>query len=123
MNPHTMHLRSTEAGRIAIERLSAELLAAVNASDVDRVLAVWADNGVLMPPHQPSIQGRAALEHYFRNLFFRRRFRFTFTSSSIQREVNAAFERVTYAVSVWPVGGGPEAEDVGKGLHVYRRQA
>jgi uncharacterized protein (TIGR02246 family) len=109
--------------RRLIERTTAELLAAVNTSDVARVLAVWADDGVLMPPHHPAVRGRSALDQYFRDLFCRRRVNFAFTSSEIQLAGDAAFERVTYVASTWPATGGSAIEDVGKGLHVYRREA
>jgi hypothetical protein len=38
----------------------------VNASDADRCSAVWADDGVLMPPHHPSVLGHEAIAKYFR---------------------------------------------------------
>jgi ketosteroid isomerase-like protein len=108
--------------RAAITRATAELLAAVNASDADRCSAVWAADGVLMPPHHPSVQGHQAIVQYFRNLFSRSKFRFTFTSSHIHLAGDTALERVTYTVIIWPQAEGPLIEDVGKGLHVYGRQ-
>jgi uncharacterized protein (TIGR02246 family) len=113
---------SSDEDRRRIESATAELLAAVNASDASRVLAVWADDGVLMPPHHPAVRGRSALNQYFRSLFSRRKVRFAFTSSEIQLAGEVALERVTYVASMWPVTGGSAVEDIGKGLHVYRRQ-
>jgi uncharacterized protein (TIGR02246 family) len=112
----------SESDRVLIQRTTMELLAAVNASDPIRVLAIWAHNGVLMPPHQASVHGRVAIDEYFRALFSRRTFRFAFTSSEIQVAGDVAFERVTYTVSAWPSEGGAAVHDMGKGLHVYRRQ-
>ena len=107
----------------AIARNTAALLAAVNASDVSAVLSLWADDGVLMPPHHPSVHGRAQIERYFSELFQRLRFDFSFTSSRIQVSGDTAFERVHYNASAWPARGGPETRDAGKGLHVYRRES
>jgi uncharacterized protein (TIGR02246 family) len=107
----------------AIASTTAELLDAVNASDVSRILAVWEEDGVLMPPHHPSVHGRVALEAYFRALFARGRCRFIFTSSILQLVGDVGFESVTYTATVWPAGGRSPIEDHGKGLHVYRRQA
>jgi len=112
-----------EADREAIRKTTAELLTAVNASDVDRVLGVWAEDGVLMPPNHPSGQGRAALQQYFRDLFSRGRFTFQFTSSDIEVVADAAFERVSYTGVAWLANGAGPIEDVGKGLHLYRREA
>ena len=113
---------AAEADRAAIMRTTAELLAAVNTSDADRCLAVWAADGVLMPPHHPSVQGRAAIGQYFRSLFSRGKFRFTFTSSKIHLAGDTALERVTYTAIIWPESDASPREDVGKGLHVYERQ-
>jgi ketosteroid isomerase-like protein len=113
---------AADVDRAAILRTTAELLTAVNASDTDRCLAVWAADGVLMPPHHPFVQGHKALSEYFRTLFSRNRFRFTFTSSQIHLAGDTALERVTYKVLVWSGGSGTPVEDVGKGLHVFRRQ-
>jgi ketosteroid isomerase-like protein len=108
--------------RAAITSASAELLAAVNASDADRCSAVWAADGVLMPPHHPAVQGHQAIVHYFRNLFSRSRFKFTFTASHIHLAGDTALERVTYIANIWPGDDARPTDDIGKGLHVYGRR-
>jgi ketosteroid isomerase-like protein len=110
------------ADHAAIATTSAKLLAAVNACDVAGILAVWADDGVLMPPHHPSVHGLESLRTYFADLFSRTRFAFEFTSSSIELVGDTAFEFVTYAVSMRSSDGRTAGEDRGKGLHVYRHQ-
>jgi len=113
---------AADIDRTEVTKTTAELLAAVNSSDADRCSAVWAADGVLMPPHHPSVQGYQAIVEYFRNLFSRSKFRFTFTSSHIHLAGDTATERVTYTAMIWPGDDAPPIEDVGKGLHVYRRQ-
>jgi uncharacterized protein (TIGR02246 family) len=108
---------------VAVARAATALLIAVNASDLEAVLGVWCDDGVMMPPHHPSIHGLAQIRRYFERLFRQSRFEFSFTSSRIEIAGDVAFERVEYAASAWPAEGGSEVRDVGKGLHVYRRQA
>ena len=110
------------ADAAAIELVTAALLKAVNGSNLAGVLAVWSDDGVLMPPHHPSVRGRQEIERYFGRLFSVRRFRFVFTSSHIEVCGDVAFERVEYEVAASATAVGPEVRDVGKGLHVYRRQ-
>ena len=114
---------AAEIDRAAITRTTAELLSAVNACDADGCSAVWAANGILMPPHHPSVEGHQAIVQYFRSLFARSRLRFTFASSDIQLAGDTAFERVTYTAIIWPRDDDPPIEDVGKGVHVYQRQA
>jgi uncharacterized protein (TIGR02246 family) len=111
-----------DAERAAVAQATAALLHAVNHSDLPAVIALWCDDGVLMPPHHPSVHGRPAIQQYFEHLFRHSRFQFAFTSSQIEIAGDIALERVEYAASAWPADGGPEVRDVGKGLHVYRRQ-
>ena len=106
--------------RKAIARRTSELLAAVNGSNVDGVMAVWDDDGVMMPPGSPAVRGRAALDAYFRRLFAGGRFEFVFTSSEIDVNGDIALERLAYTATAWPAGGAA-AQSSGKGLHVYRR--
>lgn len=115
-------LDAAEIDRAAIMRTTEELLSAVNTSNADRCSAVWAADGVLMPPHHPSVQGHQAIVQYFRNLFSRSKLRFTFTSSHIYLAGDTALELVTYTATIWPGDDAAPIEDVGKGLHVYRRQ-
>jgi ketosteroid isomerase-like protein len=117
---NTPDAADTDGAEVA--RTTAELLAAVNTSDADRCSAVWAADGVLMPPHQPSIQGHQAIVQYFRDLFSRSKFKFTFTSSEIHLAGDTALERLTYIATIWAGDDAPPIEDVGKGLHVYRCQ-
>ena len=111
-----------DSDHMAITRTTAELLAAVNASAADRCSAIWAADGMMMPPHHPSVQGRQAIGDYFRNLFLRSRFNFTFTSSHIDVAGDIALEHVTYTALIWRGDDARPIEDVGKGLHVYGRQ-
>ena len=113
---------TAEIDRAEVARTTAELLDAVNASDADRCSSVWATDGVLMPPHHPSVRGHQAIVQYFRALFARNRFSFTFTSSHIQLAGDIALERLTYAATMWRGDDTEPVEDAGKGLHVYRRQ-
>jgi uncharacterized protein (TIGR02246 family) len=111
-----------DAESAAVAQARTALLNAVNLSDLPAVVALWCDDGVLMPPHHPSVHGRSAIQQYFERLFRRGRFQFAFTSSQIELAGDVALERVEYTAAVSPADGSPEVRDVGKGLHVYRRQ-
>jgi hypothetical protein len=54
----------TEADRAAIEALSAEYTAAVQAGDAAAVSALHADDAILHPPNEPSVSGREAIDAY-----------------------------------------------------------
>ncbi len=111
----------SDPDRSAIARASARLLNAVNGSDVDGVVAVWAEDGVMMPPDKLPVSGRTAIQHYFRRLFSNARFQFQFTASEIEVVGDVASERVTYAAEAWVDGASAPMRDRGKGIHVFRR--
>jgi ketosteroid isomerase-like protein len=98
------------------------LRAAVNSSDVAAVLACWAADGILQPPHHPAVAGHAAIAEYFGKVFAARRLTFTFTGSTVTILGEAALERLSYTAIAEPLAGGKRTEDAGKGLHVYGRQ-
>ena len=54
-----------DADRAEIQKVTAELLAAVNSSDYRRLLAVWSDEGILMPPQHAEVRGRSELGEVF----------------------------------------------------------
>jgi uncharacterized protein (TIGR02246 family) len=109
--------------RFAVEQATAELVEAVNSGDVDAVISVWSEHGVLMPPHHPAVHGRVAIEAYFRLLFERAKLKFVFTESAIHVDGDTAIERITYTAEISASGSGTSFADRGKGLHVYRREA
>ena len=111
-----MQARGNVGGDLAtIRETTAELVSAVNASDVNRVLDVWADSGILMPPAHPAVHGRTALREYFARLFVHARFAFEFVSSEVELTEDVAFERVSYRVTVRPSDGQSPTDDWAKG--------
>jgi ketosteroid isomerase-like protein len=110
------------ADRAAIIAAREAFLAGLNAANVDDCVAVWATEGVMMPPHHPAVYGRQAIGEYFSTLFSRGRFTFTLTSSNLTLIGDVAVERLTYSAVISMAGSNSSVEDVGKGLHVYRRQ-
>jgi uncharacterized protein (TIGR02246 family) len=110
-----------EADRAAVAETTATLLAAVNRSDLAAVMAIWSDDGVMMPPHHPSVHGRADIEEYFDRLFRQYRAEFRFPSTRIEVSGDLAVERVEYHAVITPIDGSVAIRDQGKGVHVYRR--
>jgi uncharacterized protein (TIGR02246 family) len=114
--------RDAAAAEPDIHAVAEALRAAVNAGDVTAILACWAPDGVLQPPHHPAVHGHAAIAEYFRNVFAARRLTFTFTASTVTVLGEVALERLTYTAIAASLVGRGRTEDVGKGLHVYNRQ-
>ena len=54
----------TAAEETALKAVTAAWLDAYNAGDVEKIVAMYAEDGVLMPPHAPVASGRAAIRAY-----------------------------------------------------------
>lgn len=60
--------KQEEFGRLdseAIRKTTADLAAAFNAKDVDRILTLFTDNSVFMPPNAPLLRGKEPLKSFY----------------------------------------------------------
>ena len=61
----------TKGDAEAIRKTTLDLIAAVNAKDVEKVLGVYAETSVFMPPNAPLMRGRDPLREYYAGMFSR----------------------------------------------------
>jgi uncharacterized protein (TIGR02246 family) len=95
--------------------------AAMLAGDAAAAAAVYRDDAVEMPPGVPPVQGRAAIEQYFRGMFGSCRFtEFTLSHAELRASGDVAFAAGTSRVTVTP-NGGPPVSEPGKYLVVLKR--
>jgi uncharacterized protein (TIGR02246 family) len=59
----------SESEEAAIVAVLSEYNEALNASSVDRSLALYAEDGVFMPPYSPSAVGKAAVRNAYQKVF------------------------------------------------------
>lgn len=112
------------ADEAAVRREGEAYLAALRTNDIDSIAAHWTDSMIVMPPNTPMLRGREAVRAWV--VAFLEQSRFVdgrFTESAITVSGDLAVERVAFSLTVRPVSGGDPMVDVGKGLHVYQRQA
>ena len=109
------------AAEAEVHAVAEALRVAVNDGDVAAILACWAPDGVLQPPHHPAVHGHAAIAEYFHNIFAARRLTFTFTASTVTVLGEVALERLSYTAIAVSLADRERTEGVGKGLHVYSR--
>lgn len=105
----------------AIRQQSDAFVAAFNAKENAKVLDLYADNSVFMPPNEPIIRGREALTHFYDDLFQKR------GASSLKFEIAEvsghgplAYQSGTYEMALNPATG-PAGRDRGKYLFILRR--
>ena len=58
----------TRADQDAIRQKAADMEAAFNAKEIDKVVAHYADNSVFMPPNVPRIRGQELLRDFYNDL-------------------------------------------------------
>src|SRR2546421_11516312 len=58
----------TDADRNAIRTVVANFDKAVLAGDRPALVSGYAEDGILLPPHPPAVQGRAAMASFFHGL-------------------------------------------------------
>ena len=83
--------------------------------------ALFAENGVFMPPNQPAVEGRAAIEAWF--AAFPKISEFKHQIVALDGLGDIAYVRGTYEITIAAQGKTPAVSDHGKYLEVRRKQA
>ncbi len=95
---------------------------ALNASDVDAVVALYSDNGVFMPSSAPTAVGienvRAAYEYVFTVI----KLNLTFTVEEIVADGSIAFARTGSKGSVTVLADGATAPEENRELFIFQKE-
>lgn len=96
-------------------------LAAINANDLDAVLAAVTDDIVLIAPNSPVMVGKSQVGRWVGGYFDS--VETSWQKSSIELVVagNWAFERYRYTARDTPRDGGETRVGTGNGINIYRR--
>jgi len=107
-----------------ITRIADSYAAAMNRGDAAAMAAVYADDGVEMPPGKPAVRGRPAIEAYHRQELAGpvRLSDFALTASDTRVTGDVAYTTGTSRITVTPPGGAPQVQSSGKYVVVFRKQ-
>lgn len=61
----------TKIDQDAIRKVATDLAEAFNAKDIDRILTLYADDSVFMPPNAPLLRGREPLKSFYSEMLAR----------------------------------------------------
>jgi ketosteroid isomerase-like protein len=106
----------TRADQEAIRKNAADLAAAFNAGQVDKVLEFYAENSVFMPPNAPLLRGRDPLKSFYSEMIERGAKDLRLEPEEVSGHGPIAYESGTYSVAY----GKGESHDRGKYLLVLR---
>ena len=107
----------------AINAIWREYEASQLAGDPDRWIALWADDGVQLPPGSPAVVGKAAIDAKDRSDLAANEYsEFTINNEEVEVSGDLAFARGTFKVTVTAKSGGDPMHFEGKYTTIFRQQ-
>jgi len=111
----------SDADVARLRAMAGEFGRAVIARSDSANAAQYTKNAVFMPPNQPAVEGRAAIQAWFKA--FPPMTVFRLNVIEVDGHGDVAYTRGKYALTIAPRGKTPAVSDHGKFLSVHRRQA
>ena len=96
-------------------------LAAINANDLDALMAAVTDDIVLIAPNAPAMAGKDVVGGWVAGYFDAVETAWEKTSLELVVSGDWAFERYAYTATDTPHGGGAAYTDSGNGINIYRK--
>jgi uncharacterized protein (TIGR02246 family) len=110
----------TDADRNAMRGMVANFDKAVLAGDWPTVVSFYSEDGMLLPPNGPVVEGRAAMQKFFEG--FPKITEFKESVPEIEGQGDLVYARGTYEMTMMPPGAKEPLKDMGKTLAVWRKQ-
>ena len=117
--------QSTGSGDAAIKQIADAYVKATLASDAKAIAALYTDDAVEMPPNEPSIKGRTAIEQYYTKIFSggTKVGQFTITHVESRSVGDSGYDVGTYQQSMTPPGQTSATSETGKYVVILKRSA
>ena len=108
-----------------ITNLRAKYETAENSGDVAAVLALWADDGILMQPNRPQLEGKAAIEEDYKQQFGMGKTDLKINGAEAVAMGDWAFERGSYTLKITgpDAAAAPLVDDTGKYVVIAKKQS
>ena len=108
----------------AIAAIADAYVKASLAGDVKAIVALYTDDAVEMPPNEPPVKGRAAIEQYYQKQFGSAKMAsFTLTHLDTRASGDTGYDVGTYQQAITPSGSGSPVNDSGKYVVILKRTA
>lgn len=121
--PAAEEVVSTEADVEAFHELVRRWDAGLNAKDADAILALYAEDPVMMAPFGPAQVGKEAIRAWLEDLFSQGDLKVTNWPSDVRVAEDWSFSHGTYSLTLTPEGEGEPHEETGKWVALSERQA
>jgi ketosteroid isomerase-like protein len=105
----------------SIRQQGDEFTAAFNEKQTPKILAMYAENSVFMPPNQPIIRGTEALKNFYDDMLNKQgAANLKLNVDEVSGHGPIAYQSGTYEMELKPAAGAP-SRDRGKYLFVLRK--
>lgn len=105
----------------AIRAVADQYVKATLAGDAKAIAALYTEDAVEMPPNQPMVKGRAAIQQHYEKLFAAGKIsRFTLAHLETRSTGDTGYDVGTYDQGITP-SGASEVADTGKFVVVLKR--
>ncbi len=112
-----------QADRAALNQLRAEAAAALSSGNAQAVGNFYAVDATVMPPGEPAVDGRAAIQAYFKAIFDQFTVKATLTSQEFTFVgPDWAFDRGVYTMTTTPKAGGNSTSEENKYITLLHRE-
>jgi uncharacterized protein (TIGR02246 family) len=110
----------SDADRKGIQEVTDKWLKAMTSGDSAGVAAQYTEDAMLLPPNEPIVKGRAAIQHYLGQ--FPKITSFKAPLTEIDGSGNLAYTRGTYEATMMPPGAKTPVKDSGKFIEIRRKE-
>jgi ketosteroid isomerase-like protein len=112
----------TAVDRAAIARAREDWLAAVNADDVDGMVALLAIDGLAFPPHESPLLSLESHRAWHQARVAQFKTKISMSSEELHGAGDLAFDRLSYEIQLTPRTGGGANDDQGACVWIWRRE-
>ena len=106
----------------AINQVRATYETAVNAGDAAAVAALFTNDAISMPPSEPVLMGKEAIQSNLQSQLDQFKYEITITQDEAVGAGDWAYGRGTYALKATPKAGGKAVDITGKYLNIMQHQ-
>jgi len=111
-----------EADIKAIKDIVAELQAANNISDVDRVMSYYADNSVVIPTNEPAAIGKDAIRDWLQQFYDAFTPKEVYVVNTVEISGRLAVAHIPWSGVFTPKDGGEQRKSYGNMLLIFKKQ-
>jgi len=107
---------------VTIKELIKSYEIALNANDLERILALYGSEPVFMPQHAPALVGRDAVRAGYRQVFDTLKLNIAFEIHEIEEMGDSAWARTSSAGRTRILAAGVEVTEGNNELFIFRRE-